>query len=171
MRRIGRFVLAAALFAGLSVTLWSQDDDDLVAHGSQGVQVPTRFEIDAYAGIRVVVIEQQLELRQTLAEIAGETGLSGREITRAQQALDAAGGDPQAVHAAYLADDRYSEAITRISIARREMREAINRAVAGSILNRNRFDELTIIISHDRRLAAQANTLVAEKLAEAGLVD
>lgn len=189
LKRFGGVLLAAALFVALPVALWSQADPDApggesdladqsdpgeeqeVADEPEEVQEPAESELEEYAEVQVVVVEQQLELQEALSEIAEETGLSGEEITTAEQALNAAGGDPQAVDEAYLEDERYAAAIPDIASARIQAGDAIDRAVAASTLDRDRFEELTILISHDRRLSAETNALVSEKLEDAGVIE
>lgn len=188
MKRLAGVLLAAALLVGLSVALWSQADADEPPDQAEPaeeaevdpdqepaepeeVEEPSDDEIETYADVQVTVVEQQIELMETLSEIAEETGLSGQEVTTAEQVLNAAGGDPEAVDEAYLDDERYAEAISEIAAARSDASAEIDRAVDESALDRERFEELVILISHDRRLSAEANALVNEKLEEAGVIE
>ncbi len=178
---IGRLALAAALLGVVSLALAAQtgDDDAEVDPADEAeqpaepeeVEEPTSDEIEAYAEVQVTVVEQQIELLETLTEIGDETGLSGQEVTTAEQVLNAAGGDPEAVDETYLDDERYAEAIAGIADARSEASQAIDRAVSESEIGGERFEELTILISHDRSLSAEANALVNERLEEAGVIE
>ncbi len=188
LKRLGGVLLATVLLVGVSVALWSQADADEPTERAEeaeeaeidpdeepaepeAVEEPSDDEIETYAEVQVTVVKQQIELMETLSEIGEEAGLAGQEITTAEQVLNAAGGDPEAVDEAYLDDDRYAEAIFEIAAARSEASAAIDRAVEESHLDRERFEELTILLSHDRRLSAEANALVNEKLEEAGVIE
>lgn len=147
---------------------FSQEDSESESQNETMDPEVTDEELQEYAEVYADVQMQLIASDEQRGEILEGSDLSSSELHRLETALDAAGGDLENVDEAYTENEEYRDVLRELADLRGNASDAIDNAVEESSLERRRFDELIILISHDRQLQAEANELIESEMESDG---